>query len=216
MHRRQWIPLVLVMLLASCATDGGSSGTGITSVEGNVATIQRDGAMMAAALMAAPTTNLAGIAVTVEGTSAAAETDAGGRFVVRGTFEGPSTLRFGRAADAVTAQMTVFVPLGGTMTLHDVQLDVAAETAVADNQHAVFDALVQETDCAGHMLSLVSVSHEEGGYVYMVDLSTTFLHDGSGTAVDCAQLRAGERVHVEATSQPDGSFTNADVEVERG
>jgi len=112
--------------------------------------------------------------------------------------------------------MTVFVPLGGTMTLHDVQLDVAAETAVADNRHAVFDALVQETDCAGHTLSLVSVSHEEGGYVYMVDLSTTFLHDGSGTAVDCTQLRAGDRVHVEATSQPDGSFTNADVGVERG
>jgi len=209
---------MLVMLLASCATDGGSSGTGITSVEGNVATIQRDGAMMAAALMAAPTptTNLAGITVTVEGTSAAAETDAGGRFVVRGTFEGRSTLRFARAADAVTAQMTVAVPLGGTMTLHDVQLDVAAETAVADNRHAVFDALVQETDCAGHTLSLVSVSHEEGGYVYMVDLSTTFLHDGSGTAVDCAQLRAADRVHVEATSQLDGSFTNADVEVERG
>ena len=218
MHRTQWVLLALVMLLASCAADGGSSGTGITSVEGNVATIQRDGAMMAAALMAAPTptTNLAGITVTVEGTSAAAETDAGGRFVVRGTFEGSSTLRFARAADAVTAQMTVAVPLGGTMTLHDVQLDVAAETAVADNRHAVFDALVQETDCAGHMLSLVSMSHEEGGYVYMVDLSTTFLHDGSGTAVDCAQLRAADRVHVEATSQLDGSFTNADVEVERG
>ena len=215
MHRRQWIPLVLVTLLASCATDGGSSGTGITSIEGNVATIQRDGAMMAA-LMAAPTTNLAGITVTVEGTSAAAETDGGGRFVVRGTFEGRSTLRFARAADAVTAQMTVAVPLGGTMTLHDVQLDVAAETAVADNRHAVFDALVQETDCAGHTLSLVSASHEEGGYVYMVDLSTTFLHDGSGTAVDCTQLRAGDRIHVEATSQPDGSFTNADVGVERG
>ena len=215
MHRRQWIPLVLVTLLASCATDGGSSGTGITSIEGNVATIQRDGAMMAA-LMAAPTTNLAGITVTVEGTSAAAETDGGGRFVVRGTFEGRSTLRFARAADAVTAQMTVAVPLGGTMTLHDVQLDVAAETAVADNRHAVFDALVQETDCVGHTLSLVSASHEEGGYVYMVDLSTTFLHDGSGTAVDCTQLRAGHRIHVEATSQPDGSFTNADVGVERG
>ena len=127
MHRTQWVLLALVMLLASCAADGGSSGTGITSVEGNVATIQRDGAMMAAALMAAPTTNLAGITVTVEGTSAAAETDAGGRFVVRGTFEGRSTLRFARAADAVTAQMTVVVPLGGTMTLHDVQLDVAAE-----------------------------------------------------------------------------------------
>ena len=215
MHRRQWIPLVLVTLLASCATDGGSSGTGITSIEGNVATIQRDGAMMAA-LMAAPTTNLAGITVTVEGTSAAAETDGGGRFVVRGTFEGRSTLRFARAADAVTAQMTVAVPLGGTMTLHDVQLDVAAETAVADNRHAVFDALVQETDCVGHTLSLVSASHEEGGYVYMVDLSPTFLHDGSGTAVDCTQLRAGDRIHVEATSQPDGSFTNADVGVERG
>jgi len=215
MHRTQWVLLALVMLLASCAADGGSSGTGITSVEGNVATIRRDGAMMAA-LMAAPTTNLAGITVTVEGTSAAAETDAGGRFVVRGTFEGRSTLRFARAADAVAAQMTVVVPLGGTMTLHDVQLDVAAETGVADNRHAVFDALVQETDCAGDTLSLVSVSHEEGGYVYMVDLSTTFLHDGSGTAVDCAQLRAGDRVHVEATSQPDGSFTNADVGVERG
>ena len=112
--------------------------------------------------------------------------------------------------------MTIVVPLGGTMTLHDVQIDVAADAAVAQNSHAVFDALVAGADCDGHTLSLVSVGDEEGGYVYTVDLTTTFVHDRSGTLVDCANLRAGDRVHVEASSHPDGTFGNADVEVERG
>jgi hypothetical protein len=214
MRRKQWAPLALVLLLASCAADGGSSGTGITSVEGNVATIQRTGAM-ASALTAATPTGLGGIAVTVEGTDAAAETNADGDFVVRGKFEGRATLRFERAADAVDADMTIVVPLGGTLTLHDVQIDVAAQAAAAANRHVVFDALISGADCVAGTLSLVSVSNEEGAYVYRVDLTTTFLHDAAATVVACEQLRAGDRVHVEAIARPDGTFGNADVEVER-
>jgi hypothetical protein len=214
MRRKPWAFLALVMLLVSCATDGGSSGTGITSVEGNVAGIANGGATMSALATGTPT-NLAGIEVIVEDTPAAAETDADGRFVVRGKFDGRATLRFRRAADALSAQMTIVVPRGGTLTLHDVQIDVAADAAVAANRHAVFDALVAGADCGAGTLSLVSIGGAESGYVYKVDLASAFIHDGDGTAVDCGELRASQRVHVEAVARPDGSFQNADVEVEQ-
>jgi hypothetical protein len=201
--------LALVMLLASCSTDGGSSGTGITSVEGNVAAVHGDGAA------AASTASTAGIDVTVDGTSAGASTDAAGRFVVRGKFEGRATLHFQRAADAVDARMTIVVPRGGTLTLDDVQVDVATAEATADRRHAVFDAQVTNADCAAGTLALVSVGGGEGAYVYALDLASSFVHDADGTAVACGDLRAGERVHVEATARMDGTFGDGDVTVER-
>jgi hypothetical protein len=201
------------MLLASCASDGGSSGTGITSIEGNVAGVQRDGATTAAA--AVGTSSVAGIEVIVEQTQAAAATDAAGRFVVRGNFEGRVTLRFQRATDALIAHMTIAVPRGGTLTLHDVQIHVDADAAVAANRYGVFDARVTAADCGAGTLLLVSVGADESGYVYEVDLGSAFVHDADGTAIECGAVRAGERVHVEASARPDGTFGNADVEVER-
>ncbi len=205
--------LALAMLLASCASDGGSSGTGITSVEGNVVAVQRDGAMTSAA--ASGLSTFAGIQVIVEESHAAAETDAAGRFVVRGKFDGRVTLRFERRVDGLGAHMTIVVPRGGTLTLHDVEIDVAADAAVAADRHAVFDARVSGADCDAGTLSLLSIGDDESGYRYEVDLASAFVHDGDGTAVACGAVRAGERVHVEARARPDDTFGNADVEVER-
>jgi hypothetical protein len=213
MRTKRLAVLPLVMLLASCSTDGGSSGTGITSAEGNVAGVRQGAAI--SALTTSTITAVEGIDVIVAGTSAVGETDAAGRFVVRGKFEGRVTLSFHRAGDGLAAHMTIIVPAGGTLTLRNVQIDVGSEAAVAESQHAVFDARVVAVDCGARTLSLASVGGDEGGDAYTLDLDGSFVHDGDGIAVDCGGLQRGDRVHVEGAVRADGTFGEADVGVER-
>ena len=77
-----------LLALASCASDGGQRGTGITIAAGNVASVQADMG------------GVDGIEVAVEGTDVHGTTDATGVFELRGRFAGDTALRFARASDA--------------------------------------------------------------------------------------------------------------------
>jgi hypothetical protein len=204
--------LPLVIALASCSMDGGSSGTGITTAEGNVAGIQRD-QMMGSDVTTSTRTAVEGIQVVVEGTDAAGETDSDGRFVARGTFNGHGTLLFRRADDDLMARMDINVPAGGTLTLHDVQIDLPQEQALAASQDVVFDALVSGTDCTRQALYLASLQNADGDATYTLHLETSSLRDRHGNPVACGDVQDGDRVHVQGAAYRDGTFGAAEVQV---
>jgi hypothetical protein len=206
--------LPLLMVLASCSMDGGSSGTGITTAEGNVVGIQRD-PMLGSAVMASTRTAVEDIQVVVEGTDAASDTDSDGRFVVRGRFDGRVTLLFRRADDSLTARVAISIPAGGTMTLHDVQIELAQEQAIAASQDVVFDALVASTDCASPAISLVSLTNPDSSDPYTLHLQTSSLRDRHGNLLACGDVQDGDRVHVQGAAYRDGTFGGAEVQVDR-
>lgn len=209
MDWKRWLLLPLTVALTACSMDGGSSGTGVTTVEGNVSSIQ-----LAAAVVTpsdAPTA-VEGITVAVEGAKEESTTDPDGRFVVRGQFGGYVTLLFQQANDTHVVRLDVVAPFAGTVTLRNVQLDLADVQAIVESQYGVFDALVERSDC-DHTLSVVSPGKADSGVSYTLDLDTSSLHDRQGNPVACAQLTEGDRLRVRGFIDSSGNFGSADVEV---
>jgi hypothetical protein len=230
---RTWSALLsgcLVLLMAGC--DGGSRGSGITTAQGNVESVQaaRRGGGSAAkrtalARLRAPLpvfatahaqADVEGIRVFVEGTSVADETDADGSFVLRGEFDGIVTIRFQRAADAASAAIAVNAPAGGTLTLNDVRIDERSGEATAQTQSVGFDGLVSDASCSTQTVYMVSRQRSPTDTdVYTVRLDTSSLHDARGTAVPCESLVEGDLLRLQGTVNDDGTFGNADIVRER-
>jgi hypothetical protein len=224
--------VLLSFLLALGACDGGSRGSGITTAEGNVQSVEtalrrspRGGARAALARLgrllsvegtARAQAALEGIRVTVDGTSIAAETDAGGFFALRGGFAGDVVIRFQRSMDTPSVAIAVNAPAGGTLTLEGVDLDERRGEATAQRQGVTFDALVTSTNCPARELDLIS--HHRGVTatdVYAVRLESSSLHDTRGAPVACETLREGDALRLVGTVEPDGTFGEADLTVER-
>ena len=212
--------LGLALVLGSCSIDGGSSGTGITTItEGNVASVVTVAASAAGMVPAsgaagfAGSGSLAGIAVSVEGTDVRDETDASGAFRLSGDYESEVTVRFVRAQDGVEARVAVNVPAGGTLGLRDVTLDAATGTAVPASQSVFFDGTITAIDCAGGELQLVSAQRPDDGDVYVVRLAGSSIVDEAGAPIACTALAIGQDATVSGSVTPDGSFADATIEV---
>ena len=212
--------LGLALVLGSCSIDGGSSGTGITTItEGNVASVVTVAASAAGMVPArgaagfARSGSLAGIAVSVEGTDVRDETDASGAFRLSGDYESEVTVRFVRAQDGVEARVAVNVPAGGTLGLQDVTLDAATGTAVPASQSVLFDGTITAIDCAGGELQLVSAQRPDDGDVYVVRLAGSSIVDEAGAPIACTALSIGQDATVSGSVAPDGSFADATIEV---
>jgi hypothetical protein len=212
--------LGLVLLLGSCAIDGGSSGTGITTItEGNVASVMSTAATasgmasMGEIAAQAGGGSLAGIAVSVESTGVRDETDASGAFRLSGDYESEVTIRFVRAQDGIDARLAVNVPAGGTLGLQDVALDAASGSATPASQSVLFDGTITAIDCAGGELQLVSAQRPDDGDVYVVRLAGSSIVDEAGAPIACTALAVGQDATVSGSVAADGSFADATVEV---
>jgi len=208
--------LAIGLLLGGCATDGGSSGTGITTAEGNVAGITT---AMAAALSGragelAAQGDLGGIRVSVEGTDIAADTDPSGAFRVRGDYDSVVTLLFARAQDQLAARLQVNVPAGGTLTLNDVELDAASGKALPQSQSVVFDGTIVAVDCGPGELRFVSQQSPDDGDQYAVVLAGSSIVDAMGAPVPCTLLAPGEDARVSGAVNDDGTFGDATIALE--
>jgi len=158
-------------------------------------------------------TALEGIEVSLEGTTFRAETDAEGRFSLRGNFEGDVTLVF-QSAEGSTARIAVNVPAGGTLTLTNIDIDGATGEAAAEVQGAQFDGSVTAVDCSASTLTMRSVYQSANDTdSYRVRLDTSVLQDSKGNVLTCADLRAGAPALVQADVNADGSFGNGIVQV---
>jgi hypothetical protein len=184
--------------LAAC--DGGTSGTGISTAEGNVASIG------AADMMG---TDLAGIRVSVAGTSASGATDASGSFSVKGVFDGHRTLLFQRSSDNLDAQLPMNLPSRGILTLNDVTIDRQSGEASAASQQLQFQGFVQSVDCTKGEIAFVADPGDED--TYLVDVAGSTLESSSGAPVACTDVKVGESAAINGTVEEDGSIGSAVV-----
>ncbi len=208
--------LLLAGLLAACSSEGGSRGSGIsTLIRGNVASIQT--ADLRAPLMppqpaADASTPLVGIQVVVNGTDLHGETDASGNFTVQGDFDGTFNLLFQRSADGLNASMPVTVPAGGALTLVNVAIDHAVATA--ETQQADFDAIIVTVDCTGPSITMKSVQQSPTDPdQYEMDLTNSTLQDSHGNTLACTALRSGQEVMVHQAEATNGVFGGGIVQV---
>jgi len=193
------LSLALALSLAAC--DGGSRGSGITTAEGNVESLQ-------AAETAA---GVSGIRVAVEGTDVADETDAAGSFSLRGRFEGDVVIRFA-LPNGGAARIPVNAPAGGLLTLERVHLDADSGQASAASQSVVFEALVVGVDCDGSELELVSRHRSAVDTdVYDVRLEDSSIRDAAGSSLSCADLHAGDALDLSGSVNEDGTFGHAEM-----
>jgi hypothetical protein len=229
--RRTAIALVFGCILAAIVgCDGGSRGSGITTAEGNVDSVQtarRDGApastMLArwrawlpGAAAAHAQAELEGIRVFVAGTTLTTETDADGRFRLRGNFDGDVVIRFQRSPDTTPAAIAVNAPAGGTLTLNDVHVDERSGVASARSQEVAFEGLVARTQCPDQSIRMVSRQRGPTDTdVYVIRLDTSSLHDSQGTPLACESLVEGDPLRVAGSVESDGAFGNADIVLER-
>lgn len=224
--------LPLILTVTACATDGGSRGSGIfTIVQGNVAGVRTAAAnpqrashgivadvraALRIATMAHAQTMVEGIRVAVEGTAIQDQTDAAGRFTVQGDFEGRLNLVFQLAGDeGGTARIAINVPAGGTLTLNNVYLDTENEEANAETQDVDFTGTITGAYCTTLTMTMESIqksSTDQDQYVVRLDTST--VQDAQGNTLSCADLNSGQRAALQGHVNPDGTFGNAEIQVE--
>ncbi len=225
--------LCLLLALGSCGLDGGSSGTGITTAQGNIVSVQvaqraRVSAGGIAILLAAARsfvgfpaianarTGVEDVQVSIEGTQLSARTDANGLFSIRGSFAGPVGLIFQRPDDGLMARAVINVPAGGTLTLNAVRVDGRRSKAEADSQTLDFKGQVAGTNCSGGTIALVSQQRPNDGNTYTIRVQGSDLHDAQGNSVECSRLRGAERVSCRGSvNERDGTIGEAHVEVEK-
>ena len=222
------IALLLPFVLGLAGCDGGSRGSGITTADGTVESIQLAllGPSHAPALggwatfrrwmtlegRAEAQAGVAGIRVLIEGTSIEDETNAEGAFSLRGDFEGDVVIRFELPMTGATASIAVNVPAGGVLTLDRVHIDARSGQATAQRQGVVFDGLVAATDCAGSTLQLVSSQRSATETdVYDVRLEGSSIRAANGSPLPCQALRVGDPVRMQGTVNDDGTFGNAQI-----
>src|SRR5262249_53562139 len=157
--------------LGSCAAEGGSRGSGIsTSIVGNVVSVQSgaatrptsSGSSRARAAtrqslrlltIARANTEIEGIVVRIEDTDIETQTDSSGAFTLQGDFDGKRTLVFQLPRDSGAARIGVNVPAAGTLTLRNVRIDVGAGAAIPESAGVEFEGIVTETDCTNSTLT---------------------------------------------------------------
>ncbi len=224
------VSLGCLLLAAGCSSsDGGSSGTGISTVQGNVASTQsamrpqrRLGATWLARVMsfihfetsAVADSAVGDITLTVDGTGISTQTDSAGNFVLRGSFDGPFELAFNRAEDNLAASLAVSVPKGGTLTLTNLQLDGRSGRVSADRRHVEFDGVVVNADCGQGILTVVSRAAPDDGHRYAVHLGNAAVTDEQGRSRRCADLGNGSFVHASGELRDDLGYDSESVELQ--
>jgi hypothetical protein len=196
--------IALAALLVGCS-DGGSSGTGITTASGNVSSVTSG--------LTARSGPVPGIRVTIANTTIASATDASGRFSLAGDFAGPVSMTFG-LSDGSSASLVVTVPRGGEVALRDVSVDAVTGQATAKAQTVRFDGLVEGTTCSSQQALMVSRHTPNDGNEYTVDLRTASVRSAAGSPLGCQNLSVGDAVDVRGAVGQQGEVEAESVDVE--
>jgi hypothetical protein len=222
------VAFVLSFVLLVAGRDGGSRGSGITTAEGTVESIQT--ALLAPSHQRQPSgwstlrrciklegraeaqAGIAGIRVFIEGTSIEDDTNADGAFSLRGDFEGDVVIRFELPTTGATASIAVNVPAGGILTLDRVHLDAQSGQVTTQSQTVRFEGVVTGTQCAAETLHLVSSQRSPTDTdVYDVALEGSSIRDAHGAPLPCPALRVGDHVQLQGSVNNDGSFGSAEI-----
>ncbi len=218
---RRWLLVFAaasIPLLGSCAGGGGSTGTGISVAEGNIASstaslvppgqgsrLARLARRLLAGVDSAEAAGtVANVTVSIDGAGVSAVSDFSGAFSLRGDFGGPITISFHLPSGPIVRLQTT-LPTGGTLVLNNVRLDAGSGRAEPDSQNLAFEGVVTGANCSGGRLSMVSSSAPGDGNSYPVDVEGATLQDSDGKAISCGNLAAGDVLTVEGDVGDDGS-----------
>ena len=227
---RAAISLMTCLFIAgACASDGGSSGTGITTAQGNIASAQAaslrqprsDRRTVFARWLeyvlpettAVADAGVGGITVTVGGTGISTATDPSGSFRLQGDFAGSFELLFTRAEDGLTASLEMSEPRGGTLTLADVHLDGPSGKASADRRMVDFEGVIVQTDCSQGTIQVVSRAAPDDGNRYTIHLANSPVTDDQGRSLSCGDLKVGSAIHARGDVRDDLGYDSESVEV---
>jgi hypothetical protein len=233
MNRRPAALLLLMLALSACA-EGGTRGSGITTLLGNVQAVQtaarprqpssgmerlladvRAFFDIDVAAVARARTAVEGIDVSVEGTGAHDRTDANGEFTVQGHFDGSITVVFELPEGGGQARIPLTVPAGGRLTLNNVTIDPEQEEASAETQDVDFDGTIIGIYCQSLTIRMVSSQEAPGDTdQYTVRLDTSSVRDVHGNTLACEDIPEGARASVQGMVNSDGTFGNATVQLE--
>ena len=181
--------------------DGGQSGTGISAIRGNVVGITGG------------SRDLANIRVSLATAALSTQTDAHGRFELRGDASGPDELRFERASDGLFASTEVVIPAGGVLDLEQIVLDSENGEAHPGRELVEFQGIVQTLDCAGGTIVLVSEDDDPQATPFTVDVASATIRDRDGV-ISCGNLRLGDQLQVRGETVDGSTLINATLLLE--
>ena len=190
--------IALLLLAASCK-DSSSSPTGPNATATLSGTVIRGGAISGATAQGMEI-GLSGVTVTVTSTGQSVMTDSAGNFTLTGVASGEVELELKRSDFKIKVKITV--PAGSTVTI---TISIVGSTAVVTPRgHAgeEIEGLVQSVNAGAG--SLVVLDNRLGAVTVKTD-ATTIIRTGD-TAIPFSQIQVGNRVHVKAMLQNDGTY----------
>lgn len=198
--RRGLLAAVLAAALG-CASEGGVVGTGVTSsISGNVAAVESNGAAgvtAAAAHGALPFP----IRVTIDEAPGLKDTTgAEGGFLLEGDFAGALTLRFSGPEGSLAA-LALDLPAGADLVLADIVVRPHHGGAMPrETRQRNFFGRVRAIDCERGALEIF----DDLSRVFGVRLLpiTTILFGPTGREIGCVDMRVGDPVLVEGLVDP--------------
>jgi len=210
--KRAFRPSALALVVAAAALVSCSDSESPTSTEGMTTTLAGTviaGVGPGAGLrpLASPVA-LSNVTVRVQQTGATGVTDGSGAFQIPRVPSGSVDLAFERAD--VHAAGNVVVPAGGTA---EVTVSIVGSRAVITprgHAGAEIEGLVASVNAGA---STLVVNDQRLGSVTVNVTATTVIRHGS-TAVALSSIVAGNRVHVKAMQETNGSYTATDVNVQ--
>jgi hypothetical protein len=198
----------LVALLAACGKSDSSTPTSPAPTNASLAGTVIAGVGPGGLRPQAAPVALANVTVKIVQNGATTATDASGNFSFSDVPSGPVDLTFSRAD--VNAKGNVSVPAGQAV---EVTVSIVGSNAVITprgHAGAEIEGLVASVNAAGGTLV---VTDERLGSVTVNVTSTTVIRHGS-TAVALSAIAAGNRVHVKAVQETNGTYTATDVNVQ--
>ncbi len=177
---------------------GGQSGTGLTSIRGNIVDITSS------------TADVSGIRVSIADSDIEDFTNSTGEFELGGEFAGEAQLRFER--DTLLGETTVIVPSGGVLELRDVVIDTEDGEVTPTSQHIELEGFVDALDCT-HDTLVVLDTDDRAGTMFTIALQSALILRGE-TPLACTDLRVGDRVEVDAATADGRILEDATIRVE--
>lgn len=185
----QWLA---ALLLAACASDGGVTGTGISSI-------------VAGHVMLADGSSAAGVEVSVGDVHASV--DEAGNFDVTGEFSGPTELRFSRPGQPnEVGALQLEIPAGSTTVLEGVTVDFRSpehRVTLTVARHGSVVGRIQTVSCISN--TGVAIELENRSFFSFLLSDDVVIRDQAGALLDCADLERGDRIDATGVQLSDGT-----------
>jgi hypothetical protein len=211
--------LALLLGAAGCSSSATSPASPSAATRGATiqGTVQTGAAASSAELSAFSTAG--GIKVTVVGTELSATTDSSGRFVLQGVAGGSATLRFqGQGIDGaielgglVEGQtLTITVRVSGSRP--ELVSPALPASPASPSPSPTASPAGNKVEFDGSVESVTPPSLKVSGRIVVTNAETRIKR--SGQAITLADVKVGDKVEVEGTSQADGSVLASKIKVE--